>query len=164
MPKRPARHCVDCGLTTRTYRCGVCTLREAWRRDVRSLAGTIEYLRDRCMCAYCGESATDREHVVPRSLGGTYTVPACGECNLLAGTGLDASLAARRRRIRQAFERRYRRVLRCPEWDREELAEMGCGMRQAIEAQEAARQILCQRLDFMRAADMLSELVAELAD
>lgn len=116
------------------------------------------------MCAYCGEPATDREHVVPRSLGGTYTVPSCRECNLLAGRSLDASLACRRARIRKAFERKYRRVLRAPEWDRYELAELGRALRDAVEAQEAARQVLCQRLDFMRAADRLAEIVAELAD
>lgn len=33
------------------------------------------------VCVYCGDPATDRDHVVPRSRGGTEIVPACRPCN-----------------------------------------------------------------------------------
>jgi 5-methylcytosine-specific restriction endonuclease McrA len=36
-------------------------------------------------CAYCGDAATERDHIVPLARGGTHTldnlVPACGPCN-----------------------------------------------------------------------------------
>lgn len=32
-------------------------------------------------CVYCGELASTQDHVLPRSRGGTVTVPCCGPCN-----------------------------------------------------------------------------------
>lgn len=34
-------------------------------------------------CVYCGELATTRDHVIPKSRGGRVTVPACMQCNNL---------------------------------------------------------------------------------
>jgi len=43
-------------------------------------------------CAYCGDSATERDHLVPLARGGTHTldnlVPACGPCNRKKGDQL----------------------------------------------------------------------------
>lgn len=36
-------------------------------------------------CVYCGGEATQNEHVVPRSAGGTLTLPSCRACNLSKG-------------------------------------------------------------------------------
>ena len=33
------------------------------------------------VCFECGAPATERHHVVPASLGGTKTIPLCGECH-----------------------------------------------------------------------------------
>ena len=33
------------------------------------------------VCFECGAPATERHHVVPVSLGGTKTIPLCGECH-----------------------------------------------------------------------------------
>jgi hypothetical protein len=33
------------------------------------------------ICFECGAPATERHHVIPHSLGGTKTVPLCGECH-----------------------------------------------------------------------------------
>ncbi|MCD6056550.1 MAG: endonuclease [Thermomicrobiales bacterium] len=32
-------------------------------------------------CAYCGDEATENDHVTPRSRGGRLTVPSCAPCN-----------------------------------------------------------------------------------
>ncbi|MBO3737269.1 HNH endonuclease [Actinoplanes flavus] len=57
-----------------------------WRRGrgpAWSRAGVL--LRDGRKCAYCGDSASTIDHVVPRSRGGRNewlnTVAACGRCN-----------------------------------------------------------------------------------
>ena len=38
-------------------------------------------------CSYCGNffihEEITRDHVVPKSVGGTYTTPSCGSCNIL---------------------------------------------------------------------------------
>jgi 5-methylcytosine-specific restriction endonuclease McrA len=145
--------CVDCGLSSRTYRCGVCTLRAMQRRDLLDHADMVDHFRSQCMCVYCGEPATDREHVIPRSLGGFWTVPACKDCNALAGASLQPSLADRRRHIAAKLRRKYAKVLRMPEWDREELDELGAGLRTAVADLAAAREIVWARLEFMRLAE-----------
>jgi hypothetical protein len=36
-------------------------------------------------CIYCGDLATENEHVVPKSRGGRLTMPACAPCNRSKG-------------------------------------------------------------------------------
>ncbi len=110
----------------------------------------IERFRDLCMCVYCGEHATDREHVVPKSLGGSWTVPSCRECNSLIGASLQPSLSERRKVIARKVKARYRKVLRVPEWDREEVSELGPILRLAIAEMNEARLIVLERLEFMQ--------------
>jgi hypothetical protein len=40
--------------------------------------------KPQALCLECGAPATFQHHVVPRSLGGTATVPLCGTCHPLA--------------------------------------------------------------------------------
>lgn len=32
-------------------------------------------------CAYCGQEANTKDHLIPKSLGGSRTIPACFRCN-----------------------------------------------------------------------------------
>ena len=36
-------------------------------------------------CVYCGGEGTTRDHIIPKSLGGKETVPACYRCNQAKG-------------------------------------------------------------------------------
>jgi hypothetical protein len=41
-------------------------------------------------CAYCNcECVLTKEHVVPKSLGGTYTIGVCNTCNQKRGVNLE---------------------------------------------------------------------------
>jgi hypothetical protein len=59
-------------------------------------------------CIYCGEHATTDEHIPPvvHTLGG-YIVPACLECNLIAGTIHPENFIARAAYVKQQLKQRH---------------------------------------------------------
>lgn len=108
-------------------------------------------LLDWTICDYCGVTADTVDHAVPQALIDAIrdsgdavleaglrdrrrrmTVPACRECNSLAGAVYDHTLADRRHRIAERFARRHKRELAMPDWSARELHEMGLEMRDAI--------------------------------
>lgn len=88
-------------------------------------------------CYYCGVPADSVDHVPPQcqrpileSLGlkGRYEwvqVWACRECNSLLGARAIFTVRERKKFIKGALRRRYRKYLRIPEWHHSELAELG---------------------------------------
>jgi hypothetical protein len=129
--------------------CAQCHFLEAVQRDRANLEEVIVYLRDKGLCAYCGEYASDVEHVVPRvSRLPTWTVPACHECNAIAGGTVFASFEDKAQFIKDYLAHKYRHVLDSPEWDEDELAEMGHNLRSKIAAAETARKIMQQRISW----------------
>lgn len=98
---------------------------------------------DLTRCYYCGLAASTVDHVVPRSVlevardsgdaalaaavserRRRLVVPACSECNSLAGAVFDPTLEARKRRVKDRLQRRYRKVLATPDWHPVELMEL----------------------------------------
>ncbi|MBM3940447.1 MAG: HNH endonuclease [SAR202 cluster bacterium] len=93
------KRCLDCGALTRRSRCDACAREHELRRSARR--GTSGYDRQRRMrailardlhlCRRCGERATEVDHVVPLSQGGT-DAPAnlqalCRPCHASKGRG-----------------------------------------------------------------------------
>lgn len=92
-------------------------------------------------CVYCGEIADTIDHVVPRHLlerAGEigldlseifrfrdWVLPACRECNGFIGSRVFKTLVERRACAHATIRRKYAAYLRIPDWDEEELAEMG---------------------------------------
>jgi len=91
-------------------------------------------------CTYCGLPADTVDHVIPQSLrymlqehGGwrdhygriTDKVPACKECNSMAGSEVFPSLTAKRRYVHARIAKKYASVLRTANWTAAELDEMG---------------------------------------
>jgi len=50
--------------------------------------------RDQWICSYCGEQATEVDHVIPRKVGGDHSmdnlVASCRRCNLAKGARSEA--------------------------------------------------------------------------
>lgn len=114
-------------------------------------------------CEYCGEPAQARDHVVPRAfrraLAGTRdlsellsrmpdTVPACHECNGIAGADVFDSLEEKRAEIQGRLAHRYRRVMGVPAWTDRELATCDGRLRESLEAAEHKRRVLLIRLSW----------------
>ena len=142
--------------------CASCRYFESTRRDRKNIATAIKFLRAKGVCAYCGEGATDVEHVIPRvSSLPTYTVPSCSECNNIAGALLFPSFHSKLLYIQEKIRRRYRHVLRVPEWTTDEIEEMGQSMRTMILAFQRARKWVKRRVEW----DIAEVIVqAELSD
>lgn len=120
-------------------------------------------------CYYCNAPADTVDHVVPRSLIDAVTdsgdealihailerrrrmtVASCRECNTLAGAIYDQTLADRKRRIADRFERRHRRQLEMPDWADTELMELSRDLRGYILNGLIERDYLRERLRHLK--------------
>lgn len=90
-------------------------------------------LEARFTCFYCGDPAECFDHVPPicrvsdyESFGLAHPrylkVPACHECNTLAGSEVQESILERNEVVKAALRRKHRRVLASPEWDADDFA------------------------------------------
>lgn len=142
--------CKVCQLPTRTLHAGVCVqchFVEIVRTERRDYGQVIDSLREHGLCAYCGEYASDIEHVIARRTRlPTMTVPACRECNSIAGGEWFTSMHEKTEYIHRGIRDKYAKVLASPEWDDEEIREMGRAMRDMIKAWRVARLVTLQRL------------------
>jgi hypothetical protein len=114
------------------------------------------------VCVYCGVIADTVDHVVPKWLLNRaegmnldlsklfrlkrWEVPACRECNSSLGNRIFPTLAERRKAVKQGIRRRYRKILRVPNWTEEELAEMGPNAQREIRRAIAQRDWVRERL------------------
>lgn len=63
-----------------------CRLTFFLRRKMRTRRVRLQAQRYLPRCVYCLERGGTKEHLIPRSLGGRLTVPACKRCNAERGT------------------------------------------------------------------------------
>lgn len=86
-------------------------------------------------CVYCGLPATCFDHVPPLRIVETMDDaeldahnpvkhPACHECNSTLGAMLLLTLKERRKHLSSVYRRKYKKFIRMPEWDEEDLAEL----------------------------------------
>jgi hypothetical protein len=115
-------------------------------------------------CYYCGLPAETQDHVIPKSLieqyrlsdpvsvhalfahGRTRVVPACTQCNSIAGARYHETLADRKAYVKQRLRSKYAKLLAMPDWTEEELAEVGPGLREYIHQGIETRKLIEQRL------------------
>lgn len=127
--------------------CLSCVFAIIRKNEARTLKDSLTLLRAKGLCAYCGEPSAHVEHVVPRRTNlPTYTVPACAECNLLAGGRLFGSFREKQDYIKTRLRKKYHRILNQPEWDTYELRSMGYNLRKKIQGEQMKREIALARL------------------
>lgn len=111
-------------------------------------------------CVYCGELATDREHVIPYwFVSGlisarhgdaeglwTWVVPSCSECNSIGGPLLFVTPAQKRKHIRERLAAKYSSEINGASWSDEDFEDMGPGLRQFVQASQARAEILRARV------------------
>lgn len=118
------------------------------------------------MCAYCGDPADSIDHVPPVSRVDDYRalalrneaflkVPACKECNDLAGDVLDESFLQRAERVKDSIGRKAEKYLRRIEWDEEELQELGPNLRSKVEEHGFKERWYRGRLEYYRGVDLI---------
>ena len=145
------RNCLYCGdrfearLERRLFCSDKCRVR--WNRE------------ERMRCFYCGELADTRDHIFPHSaetngrsrrFEGRETVNACHECNHTANNVEPFSLLNRIDFLIDRTKRRYHLDKPTPEWDDDEIAELGPTLRSAVVGKIRQRQRAISRVLHMR--------------
>lgn len=116
---------------------------------------------DGVCCAYCGEYATVREHLVPFSFlraktskgtpndnFWTWILPSCTECNHIAHDQVFVSAEAKRDFIQERLAGRYQDDLEAEEWPEDELDDLGPGLGQYVMACQARSYITRMRVHY----------------
>lgn len=112
-------------------------------------------LRQGDRCTYCGLPATERDHVIPWSYAGrgpkrTFDeddcVPACRECNALAGAKIFESLEEKADYIQFRLAERYKRLVKTPFWTEEQVTDLGPSLRRSVVVWKEAKDIVEKRL------------------
>jgi hypothetical protein len=112
-------------------------------------------------CAYCGAAADTLDHVPPlhwvarmrqldREVTGAMLIPACAECNAILGGKLFLTMPSRRAHIYERLKAKNHRILRMPEWDEDELAEISPKLARAFGAATETVHDLRARLFWLR--------------
>ncbi len=119
------------------------------------------------ICVYCGMPANTMDHLMPLSLMANLSdlnlnlksikVPACMECNNLAGTVFFTSFQDKKKFIRYKISQKYAKTLAMPEWDKWELEEMGPNARQDIEMFLLKKKIILERLKYESLAEIIMQ-------
>lgn len=73
-------------------------------------------------------------------------IPACKECNFLAGAKVFDSIIHKRRYIQDRLRNRYSGLLDMPEWTETELCELGRGLREYVTYGKIEREWVSRRL------------------
>ena len=108
------------------------------------------------LCVYCGDHATDEDHVPPIAAvnrlgphGQMVLVASCDECNTLAGSLHHTTVSERCIYLEKRIRQRYRNLVLAAEWSAEELAELGPNIRQHIECTETQARKVRRRLEML---------------
>ena len=120
------------------------------------------------LCVYCGDPATERDHVPPISQVDEYRalglvrehyllVPSCKSCNTIAGTSLQNSIFERIEVIKDKISRKLARYLKQTEWDEEEIEELGPNLATAVKAGSVKRQMAIARIEYYGGYDYLMD-------
>ncbi len=119
--------------------CAPCEVHDAIVKERKEFSTVVGWMFDKSVCFYCGEHATQKEHVVPQStLYPTWIVPSCVECNVLAGAKPFVSVLDKMHWLKDRRARRYAKLLKMPEWTEDEIAELGHALRSKVEAAQSA--------------------------
>jgi hypothetical protein len=129
---------------------------------VRTLPGTISYQRGLEMdawpnylrrrisglfCVYCGQWAGSDEHFPPRSaISSGVILPACIECNGLAGNFHPFDFESRVKHVKDRLRSKYRKLLDSPDWSEEELEEVDYTLDVGGRAWRKLRKIVRERI------------------
>src|SRR5690606_32573551 len=103
--------------------------------------------------------ANTTEHFPPasHSLRG-WLLPACSECNSMAGTEFPEDFESRANLVNQKIRRKYRKEIASIDWHDDEIKSMGRGMQRGLKEWKEAVRIAKQRaawnaVDYLRLID-----------
>lgn len=111
-------------------------------------------------CSYCGATATEMDHIPPRSHRHGITVngladrfpflivDSCQECNAILGDRALWTFKERKAFVKKRLRQRHKRLLNMPNWCREDLDELGDILKNYVSSSLTTREILIERLAY----------------
>ena len=124
-------------------------------REIRSTLIKLSKLPR--ICFYCGEQATDREHVVPKVHVGELTLKvwSCRECNCIASSHLFDTVEDKLEFIQNRISVKYKQLLEMPHWHQDEIDELEGKLKIDIIAHITAKKVIQRRLKWQMTKDAL---------
>ena len=113
------------------------------------------------ICYYCGSSNPDTlDHTIPvsyyssepvRRKRSSYIDPvpvvdACGECNRTLHNKLIMDVRGRASYLKEKYLKKYGRLLKSPDWDEEDLEDLGWSLRSTVENDSQLKENIQNRL------------------
>lgn len=110
------------------------------------------------ICVYCGQVGDSVDHIPPESMRlrlihlqitrefPFLEVRACRECNSALNDDGGWTLRERKRFVKSWLARRYARLLSMPDWEPEELLELGPGLAIYVSSGVVKKRIIERRL------------------
>ena len=125
------------------------------------------------ICVYCGEQATTEDHIMPLYVAymtgdiGIITkskvlLPACQECNALAGTKIFNKFTERKKYIQLRIKQRNKKLLSTKGWTIDELSQLGNTLRQFIENSIHLQSNVKKRIQWQNRDNPAYALIAKL--
>ena len=124
--------------------------------DRKQYCGSYSVIENDGTCVYCGQRANSLDHFVPYSvaivlmeflpIGGKYLLPACRECNSIAGDKVFYTVNEKRSYIQGRLKEKYSLIYDIPEWTESELEEMGYNLQTYIRSSLGSRQWIEDRI------------------
>jgi len=113
---------------------------------------------DYCPCLYCGVPADSVDHFIPRAYADSLSeltgvsnrllniVPACRECNSMAGAKVFMSVSEKRHYIHDCLRKKYQKVLTIPLWTEHDYSNISKNLGGYIKRNVSLQDIIRWRL------------------
>lgn len=132
------------------------------------------FVKNNDICIYCGLVADTGDHFVPlfiihiiaaniEKIKGRILIPACRECNSTAGAKAFSSIGAKRRYISERYKKKYLKLLNSPDWNEQELNELGYVLQTKIRGQMALKTVMKERLRWQNKQNRRAVKLVEIA-
>ena len=100
-------------------------------------------------CVYCGEPPTVWDHFPPASVSITgFKLPSCHQCNSALRADFAYDFVDRCNFIKMWLFRRYRKVIRTPDWHESEIKDMSEQMQKRIRIMVLEKERAKRRIDW----------------
>lgn len=104
-------------------------------------------------CHYCGDWFQCRDHFIPisylrlkRDYRKNETVKCCNSCNLILSDNIFSSMEERSRYILQTIYIKYKKLLKLPVWESEDIEKLDYSLKTRVTSHQFAKQNIESRV------------------
>jgi len=132
----------------------------------------ITQIFNKYTCAYCGESATDRDHIIPRSISNfnpksastnkSNTIPSCKQCNVSLGNRFIITISERAEFLIQLYNKKFKNLLSMPHHTKEDIKELEGSLKKMVRSQMNKKKIILDRLNNLELIVLLEPSIKDI--